>query len=166
MNLLIRAAQPEDAEAIGDVLNPIIKTGAYTALTAPFSVEAIREFILTLPQRAIFHVAVNCDQQKIVGHQDVQPFSTFTPAFDHVGMIGTFVDLAYRRQGISSQLFAATFEAARHQGYEKLFTYVRADNAAALATYLRQGFHNIGIARKHAKINERYVDEIMIERFL
>ncbi|GAB4386196.1 MAG: hypothetical protein Kow00121_52320 [Elainellaceae cyanobacterium] len=170
MDLFVREAQLEDGEAIANILNPIIEARAYTALTAPFSVEAVRDFILNLPQRGIFHVAVCCnkqyDKQRIVGCQDVQPFSTYTPAFDHVGVIGTFIDLAYRRQGISKKLFEVTFEAARHRGYEKLFTYVRADNSAALATYLSQGFYEIGLARKHAKINGRYVDEIMIERFL
>lgn len=166
MNLFIREAQLEDSAAIANILNPIIETRAYTALTAPFSVEAVREFILNLPQRGIFHVAICCNQQKIVGCQDIQPFSTYTPAFDHVGVIGTFIDLAHRRQGISKQLFQATFETARCKGYEKLFTYVRADNVAALATYLSHGFYEIGVAQRHAKIDKKYVDEIMIERFL
>lgn len=53
-----------------------------------------------------------------------------------------------------------------HQGYEKLFAYVRSDNPNALITYQSQGFSIIGTAKKHAKINGEYVDEIMIERFL
>lgn len=36
----------------------------------------------------------------------------------------------------------------------------------ALAAYLNQGLYEIGIARKHAKIHEVYIDEVMIERFL
>jgi len=66
----------------------------------------------------------------------------------------------------SFSIAIAAFEAARCKGYEKLFAYVRADNTAALATYLSQGFRIIGTAQRHAKINGRYVDEIMIERAL
>jgi ribosomal protein S18 acetylase RimI-like enzyme len=80
--------------------------------------------------------------------------------------MGTYVDLACHRQGIGRRLFAATFEAARRKGYEKIFTYVRADNEAGLAAYLGQGFEVVGTARRHAKIGGRYIDEIMIERFL
>lgn len=98
--------------------------------------------------------------------QDVEPFGSYTPAFDHVGVIGTFVDLSYRRQGIGKSLFQATFQAARAKGYEKLFAFVRADNSAALAAYLNQDFKIIGTAQKHAKIHDIYVDEIMIEKFL
>jgi len=50
--------------------------------------------------------------------------------------------------------------------YEKLFTFIRADNVAALATYLNQGFHIVGTAKRQAKSNGMYVDEIVIERFL
>jgi RimJ/RimL family protein N-acetyltransferase len=94
------------------------------------------------------------------------PNGFYTSAFDHVGIIGTYVSLSCRRQGIGRSLFKATLAAARCQGYEKLFAYVRADNPAALATYLSQGFRLIGTAQRHAKINGRYVDEIMIERAL
>ena len=166
MDLFVREAQIDDAEAIVNLVNPIIEAGVYTALTTPLSIEAEREFISNFPRRGIFLVAVCCEHHKIVGCQNVEPFATYSPAFAHVGVIGTFVDLSYRRLGVGKTLFKATFEAARNKAYEKLFSFVRADNAAALATYLSQGFYSIGTARRHAKINGIYIDEIMIERFL
>jgi RimJ/RimL family protein N-acetyltransferase len=56
--------------------------------------------------------------------------------------------------------------AAKAKGFEKLFTFVRADNPAALATYRRHGFDIVGTAKRHAKIDGQYVDEILIEQFL
>ena len=120
MNLLIREARPEDAEAIVGIFNPIIEAGGYTVFDTAFTVEAEREYI----------------------------------------------DLSHQRQGIAANLFVATFEAARRKGYEKIFTYVRSDNPAALAVYQRQGFRIVGIAQRQAKLNGKYVDEIMIEKFL
>jgi L-amino acid N-acyltransferase YncA len=166
MQLLIRPAQPEDAAAIVAIFNPIIETGKYTVFDSAFTVEAEREYIANFPTRGIFHVAIRQADNKIVGFQSMEPFATYTHAFDHVGVVGTYVDLAERRQGIAGQLFAATFEAARQKGYEKLFTFIRADNPAALATYQQQGFQIIGTAHRQAKINGSYVDEIMVERFL
>jgi ribosomal protein S18 acetylase RimI-like enzyme len=81
-------------------------------------------------------------------------------------VIGTYVSLERRRQGIARALFRATFERAVAKGYEKLFTFVRADNPAALQTYVGQGFRVVGTAARHAKVRGTYVDEIMIERFL
>ena len=68
--------------------------------------------------------------------------------------------------GIAGRLFAATFDAAPAKGYEKFFTYVRADNEAGLKAYLRQGFRVVGTAERHARIDGRDIDEIVIERFI
>jgi L-amino acid N-acyltransferase YncA len=165
MEIRIREARPEDAAAITEILNPIIEAGRFTALDTPFSVEAERAFLEGFPSRGIFHVAVD-GTGRVVGFQDVSPFADYTRAFDHVGVIGTFVDLALRRQGIAGKLFRATFEAARLKGYEKFFTFIRADNPAALATYQRHGFEIIGTARRQARTKFGYVDEILVEAFL
>jgi L-amino acid N-acyltransferase YncA len=166
MDLLIREAQPDDAEAIVGVFNPIIEAGIYTAFDTPYTVEAEREYILNFPRAGIFHVAERRQDRKVVGFQSMEPFATYTHAFDHVGVLGTYVDLACRRQGIAAHLFEATFAAAIRKGYEKIFTFVRADNSPALSTYLNQGFQIVGTARRQAKINGTYVDEIIIEKFL
>jgi ribosomal protein S18 acetylase RimI-like enzyme len=80
--------------------------------------------------------------------------------------MGTYVDLARRRQGIASQLFRASFAALVAKGYEKIFTFVRADNPASLQTYQHHGFQIVGRASRHARVRGRYVDEAMIEKFL
>jgi hypothetical protein len=55
---------------------------------------------------------------------------------------------------------------ARVKGYEKISTFVRADNRVALQAYLGQGFQVIGTAIGHARIDGRYIDEILIEKDL
>jgi len=166
MELLVRDARPDDAQAIVAIFNPIIEAGVYTIFDTPFTVEAEKEYILNFPRAGIFHVAERRQDRQVVGFQSMEPFATYTHAFDHVGVLGTYVDLACRRQGIAAFLFEATFAAARRKGYEKIFTFVRADNPAALSTYLSQGFQIVGTAKKQAKIKGTYLDEIIIEKFL
>ena len=166
MKLIIRDVQKEDSQGIIDVLNPIIEAGIYTILDTTFSLEEEEKFIQDFPKRGVFNVAVNSEESTVVGFQNVEPFATYTHAFDHVGIIGTYVGSSYRRKGIASSLFNSTFELARSKGYEKLFAYVRDDNQDALATYLKQGFEVIGIAKKHAKIRGKYIDEVLIEKLL
>ena len=48
----------------------------------------------------------------------------------------------------------------------RTLSLVRADNDAALKTYLAQGFQIVGTAKRQARIDGRYIDEIMIEKFL
>jgi len=166
MQLTIREARPDDADAIVRVLTPIIAAGVYTAFDTPFTPEAEREYIRNFPARGVFLLALEQTAGQVVGFQSMEPFASYTHAFDHVGVLGTYVDLGCRRQGIATQLFQATFGAALRKGYEKIFTFVRADNPAALQTYLRQGFRDVGTAQRHARVGGLYVDEIIIERLL
>jgi L-amino acid N-acyltransferase YncA len=166
MDLTVRDVEPADAEALVGILNPIIEARVYTALCEPFTVDAERDYIAKFPSRGIWKVAVRAADHRLVAFQVLEPFGSYTKAFDHVGTLGTYVDLGQRRQGIAATLFRVTVEAARQKGYEKIFTFVRADNPVALATYRAHGFEVIGVARQHAKIDGRYIDEILIERSL
>ena len=164
MDLLIREVRPGDAEGIVAILNPIIEAGVYSALDTPFTVEAEREFIASFPRRGVFLVAEDSRDHKAVGFQTLEPFATYTHAFDHVAIIATFVDLSLRRRGVGSRLAKATLEKAKRKAYEKLFTYVRRDNPGALEFYTKLGFRIVGTAHRQAKCGGSYVDEIIIEK--
>lgn len=166
MSLVVRQVAVEDAQGITEVLNPIIEEGLYTILDTTFSVEEEKGFIANFPKQGVFTVALDEEQNKVIAFQNIEPFASYTKAFDHVGIIGTFVDDESRGKGVSKQLFQSTFEVAKQKGYEKLFAYVRADNERALAAYVRQGFEVVGTAKKHAKVGGVYIDEVLIEKFL
>lgn len=166
MDLIIREARPDDAAGIVNILNPIIEAGVYTVLDTPFTVEGEREFITGFPERGVFHVAECARTRRLLGFQSIEPFVTYTRAFDHVTGIGTFVDLAERGKGIGTRLSQVTFEIAKRKGSEKIFTYVRADNTASLAFHLKLGFQIVGTAIRQAKIGGQYIDETVIEKFL
>lgn len=146
MNWIIREAKTQDAQGIINILNPIIEEGRYTILDISFTLEEEVAFIEGFPKQGLFNVAVHPETCRVVGFQVIEPFASYTHAFDHVGVIGTFVGVGYKRQGIASGLFEASYDKAITKGYEKLFAYVRSDNNRALATYLKQGFEEIGIA--------------------
>lgn len=166
MDLLIREACPEDAAGIIQILNPIIDSGKYTVLDRIFTEQEEREFIARFPERGIFHVAECAEDGKIVGFQNIEPFAIYTRVFEHVGGIATFVELSLRRQGVGARLSEVTFPVARRKGFEKIFTYVRADNRTSLLFHLKLGFRIVGTARRQAKLGQKYIDEIVIERFL
>ena len=68
--------------------------------------------------------------------------------------------------GIGKLLSETTFKKCREKGYEKIFTYVLSENLNALHFYNKIGFKIIGIAKKQAKIDNKYYDETLIEMFL
>src|SRR5688500_4653088 len=109
MELIVRDVTPADAEDVVNILNPIIEARVYTVFDSPFSVDDEREFIVKFPARGIWKVAQKRADGPVVGFQVLDPFGPYTKAFDHVGVLGTYVDLRERRQGIAAALFAATF---------------------------------------------------------
>lgn len=166
MEVMIRDAGPDDAAGIVAIFNPIIEAGAYTLFDQAFTVESERSYISGLTPREILHVAVRTSDNTVVGFQGMAPFASYTHALDHVGVMGTYVALEHRRQGISRALFPATFDTARRKGYEKVLTYIRADNPVALNTYQKNGFQIVGTAERHAKLNGSYLDVTIVERSL
>jgi hypothetical protein len=57
VDVVVREAQPDDAEMLVAILNPAIESGRYTVLDRPFTAGEEREFILKFPARGILHVA-------------------------------------------------------------------------------------------------------------
>ncbi len=162
----VRRVAVEDAEQIVAILNPIISEGLFTVFDEPISVEAERDYIAGLTDRNVFLVAEETPG-RVVGFQSLEPFhAPYTHAFDHVAVIATYVAEGHRRRGVSRALFPLTFDAARRVGYQKIFSFVRSDNPAALAAYQSHGFRLIGTAERQARIRGRYIDEVLIEKQL
>jgi len=162
----IRVAGLDDAAGVAAVINGAILGGSPTLLDTTFTVEEERAYIESLPARSFIHVA-EAPAAGIVGFQTVTPWSTFvTTEFDHVATMGTYVDAARRRQGVGAALARSSFAAALALGYDKIFTDLRVDNFVSLAYHLSLGFTVAGAARRHARVGDRDVDVLFIERFL
>lgn len=166
MDITIRPVREEDAQSIIGLLNPIIREGKYSVMDMPFSVDDQIGFIRSFPERGIYHIAELVSEQKILGIQDVMPISTESDVFKHVGAVSTFTALDSQHKGIGRSLSQATFKAASEKGYLKISAMVRADNPRAISFYLSLGFRIIGTAQKQAFIQGRFIDEVLMERFL
>ncbi len=166
MGFSVRAVREEDAASIVGLLNPLIQAGTYTVMDEPVSVDEQIDFIRGFPERGVFNVAVCDTSGRLLGLQDVAPISPGSGAFEHVGVISTFVALGSHGRGIGRSLSEATFRAATRLGFVKISATIRADNPRAVSFYLSQGFRIVGTAQRHALIGGRYVDEVLAERFL
>jgi len=162
----IRVAGRDDAAGVAAVLNGAILGGSPTLLDTTFTVEEERAYIESLPARSFIHVA-ETSGAGIVGFQTVTPWSTFvTTEFDHVATMGTYVDAACRRQGVGAAGARGSVGGARARGDHKKLNGLRVDNFVSLAYHLSLGFTVAGAARRHARVGDRDVDVLFIERFL
>ena len=164
MQITIRRAIPDDAEAISAIWEVVCAERVYTAVNHPFTPQQERNYIASLSHReGIFLAEVEGD---VIGFMSLDLWATYTDSFDHVGVMGTIILPPWRRKGIGRRLAEQTFDFARANGYEKIVIYVRAGNTGAQAFYRGLGFVPKGVLERQVKMDGRYEDEVFMERFL
>jgi len=165
-NIIIRKARPSDAERIVGLLNPIIEKGTDSVWDLPCTAEFERHWLENLRPGSIYSVAERRKDSKIVGIQTLTPMLRYYKALKHIANMMLFVDLDERGKGIGTFLANETFREARNNGYENVHLYIREDNFDSLLFAFKLGFRIIGIAKNHAKCYSKYVDMVVLERFL
>ena len=186
MQITIRRATPDDAEALSAIWKVVCAERVYTAVNRPFTPQQERVYIASLSHREGIFLAelglssrwgrvtegvskprrIETVEGCVVGFMSLDLWATYTDSFDHVGVMGTIILPPWRRKGIGRRLAEHTFDFARANGYEKIVIYVRAGNTGALAFYHSLGFVPKGVLERQVKINGRYEDEVFMERFL
>lgn len=164
MEIEIRRATVDDAQAISAIWEVICAERVYTAVSRPFTAEQEREYIASLSEREAIFLA-EADGQ-VVGFQIIDQWARYSDAFDHVGGMGTFILPQRRHRGIGRRLAEHTLRFARAHGYEKLVIYVRAGNVGAQAFYQGLGFVPKGVLSRQVKIDGQYEDEIFMDLLL
>ncbi len=162
---VIRPVTPEDAGIVSRILNEIVAGGRHSVLDRTFSEDEERVFIEGFPPRGVFLVA-ELPERGVVAFQALEPYLAGSDAFAHVATMGTWVLESCRRRGLGKALCAVTFAAARENGFEKVFTDIRADNAESLAFHRALGFVEVGSAARQARYGDRYVDIVYVEKDL
>ena len=96
MQINIRKAGIDDAEAISSIWKVICAERIYTAVNEPFTEDQEKEYISSLSEReGIFLAGVN---DQIVGFQSLDLWAKFTDSFKHVGTVGTLVLPEWRKK--------------------------------------------------------------------
>ena len=156
----IRAATAADLGAMTDIYNAGI-----AARTATFE-ERLREpreleaWLLTgLP------VLVAERDGEIIGFARVKPFST-REVFAGIGDHGVYVKPGLQRQGVGRALLDGLTDAAGKQGMWKLTSRIFADNEGSIAAHQAAGFTIVGTQRRHAKLDGRWRDVVLVERLI
>jgi L-amino acid N-acyltransferase YncA len=164
--LIIRPVTLDDAAVVGAILDAAISDGRHSLLDTPVSEEDERRYIGDFSPSGVFMVA-ELPQVGVVGFQSLEPYASYgTHAFDHVLTVGTYVHESHRRRGIGRMLAATCFDAARRSGCTRVLTEIRADNDASLRFYLALGFEVVGVAHDLARLGDRLVDVVIVERAL
>lgn len=161
MNILIRAAEPADYDAIREVMSQPVAQANTLQLPLP-SAEMWKKRLAEYP--AGDHLLVAEMDGKIVGNLGLH-MAAKSPRRRHVGAIGMSVHDAYHRHGVGTALMRAALELADNWlQYTRLELEVFCDNEAAIALYRKFGFEIEGTMKRHAFRQGEYVDSHLMAR--
>ncbi len=161
MDITIRHAEPDDAEAIHRILSgPRAMEGT---LQLPLqSVEKRRQWLSEMPEDS--HLLVACVEGEVVGSLGLRAFPTLWRR-RHVGNIGMAVRDDWQGKGVGTALMRAVIDLADNWlNLTRIELNVYADNAAGIALYEKFGFEIEGTHRHYAFRNGEYVDAYSMAR--
>jgi RimJ/RimL family protein N-acetyltransferase len=149
MTFRVRPATPGDLDQLVDLFVAVVDEGHWLGTEAPVDQAAQRQRFLEpieQPGDSASLVAVTADDEndeRVIGHVGVhvEPF--------RVAGLGMMVDAAWRGQGVGSALVEAAIACARDLGAHKLALQAWPHNDAAIRLYLRHGFVEEGVLRRH-----------------
>ena len=156
----LRPATPADAAAIAAIYNEGIEDREATFETR---LRAPAEVAAWLDGPGPFLVAE--DDGTLLGFARVSPYSDRC-VYAGVGDHGVYVARAARGRGAGRALLEALCAAAEDSGFYKLTSRIFASNTASRAVHRAAGFDEVGIQRRHGRLDGEWRDCVLVERLL
>lgn len=162
--MIIRQAKIEDALIIAQAEQQIAKEpGIFCSQAAELNEENVTKTILALAEKGLYIVAEL--DGKIVGHAFLEPFNLLS--LSHAADLNIAVHLGHQNKGIGKKLLEHLIEWAKNKtSLEKIQLNVRHTNNRAISLYKKLGFVEEGRLKNRVKIQDQYLDDIIMGLFI
>ena len=160
----IRRAKPADAEAIATIWNPIIRDTTITFTSIPATVSGISTAIDAAQSLGEAYLVAEINGQ-VVGFARLQPFRG-GPGYAHTQELTIHLSPSARGNGLGRALLAELENHARRSAIVSLIAAISAENDTALAFHRRQGFEQCGTVPRAGRKFDRFIDLVLMQKFL
>ena len=96
----------------------------------------------------------------------VGPYDDASHYYSGVGEATLYVDRAARRSGVGRALMDSVAKAAEDRGYYKLVGKIFTSNAPSIALVKACGWREVGVHRRHGRLEGEWKDVLVVERLL
>jgi L-amino acid N-acyltransferase YncA len=158
--LSLRPALPDDASAIAAIYNAALAAREATFETRPREPGEVGAWM-----RDDLPCIVASLDGAVVGFARVAPYSDRC-VYAGVGEHGVYVDPAARGHGVGRALLAELCARAERRGLYKLTSRIFSDNAASRALHRACGFDEVGVQRRHGRLDGEWKDCVLVEILL
>ena len=157
----IRRATAADAPAIAEIYNQGIRDRVATFETRERAPEEIRSW-LDDPAHPVLVAEGDGEVLGWIAASGYRPRECYAG----VGEFSVYVASAARGRGVGDALMREFLPACAAAGLWKLVSRIFPENAASLALCARHGFRTVGTYRRHARLDGRWRDVVIVERLL
>jgi phosphinothricin acetyltransferase len=160
--LRTRLAGPDDAAAIARIYNEGIEDRVGTFETEPRSAADVAAWI-----ESGYPLVVGEDVSgAVVAWASAPPYRASRAAYAGVADFSVYVARSARGLGAGRATLAAVIAEAEGRGYWKLLSRVFPENEASLGLCRSLGFREVGVYRRHAKLDGVWRDVVIVELLL
>jgi len=161
--LRTRRATIEDAAAITRIYNQGIEERIATFETEPRCVE---EMEAQLQEKGTHYPTIVVERDGVVIAWASAGGYRSRPCYAGIGEHSVYVAREARGAGAGLVALQALFEAAEHEGFWKLLSRIFPENVGSLALHRKAGFREVGVYRRHGKLDGAWRDCVIVEKLL
>jgi len=159
--MTIRPATAADAPRVAQIYNQGIEDRGATFETRLRSADDMAARIAD-PRYPL--LVIECDSA-VQGWAGLSGYRD-RPCYAGIADFSIYLSRESRGRGLGRALLGALIGAAGERGHWKLVSRVFVDNAASRALCRQCGFREVGIYEKHAQLDGRWRDVVIVERLI
>lgn len=163
MTVHVRDATPDDAPAITAIYNAGITSRKATFDTEPCTVAEIAHDLAA--DMATHPTVVVVDGERVVGFAWA---SSYRPraCYDGIAEFSVYVAPDAQRLGVGRRALTALIDRCEKLGFWKILSRIFTDNLASRALCAELGFREVGVYRRHGRLEGVWKDCAIVERLL
>lgn len=163
MTITTRAALPSDTESIAAIYNQGIVDRIATFETELRTPQSIERQLQERGQR--FPTIVAEVDGFVIAWAGASPYSA-RPCYAGIAEFSMYVQRDCRGKGAGQAVLSALIELCERMGIWKLVSRIFPENQASLRLCQRLGFREVGIYRRHARLDGEWRDCVIVEKLL
>ena len=161
--ILLRTATAEDAASIAEIYNQGIEDRVATYETSRRSAEDQQAWLQSIVGR--YPAVVAEIDGEIIGWAGAGPYRD-RECYRGIGEFSMYVHRDWRRRGVGNLVLAGLISEAERLGLWKLLSRIFPFNEASRALCRKHGFREVGVYEKHARLDNRWLDVVIVERLI
>jgi phosphinothricin acetyltransferase len=161
--LVVRLARADDAESIARIYSQGVEERIATFETEPRTPQQIAAQLEA--KGDVYPTVVVERDGQVIAWAGMSAYRA-RECYAGVGEHSVYADRSARRTGAGMAALAGLFREAEGRGYWKLVSRIFVENAPSRALHLKAGFREVGVYARHARLDGRWIDCVIVEKLL